>query len=92
MRQYELMVVLRPDFPLDKEQEREKVIAKLAGEGVTVKTTTLLGKKQLAYPIKKHNDGVYVLAALEAPAIIVGDIEKRTRQDTDVLRYLLIAK
>ncbi len=83
------MLVFRPDFDTKDTKKRDEIIHKLAGDGVTVKDVTDMGKKRLAYPILKHEEGVYVLAILEGEAIKVGEIEKQTRLQTDVIRYLL---
>ncbi|TAL41282.1 MAG: 30S ribosomal protein S6 [Methylovulum sp.] len=87
MRQYELMVVFRPDFDT---KQRDEALRKLIGS-VKVIEVTDLGKKRLAYPIAKHEEGIYVLAKLEGEALKVGDIEKQARLVPDVIRYLLTA-
>ncbi|MBI3577210.1 30S ribosomal protein S6 [Candidatus Gottesmanbacteria bacterium] len=91
-RQYELMLVLSTSGDYESEKKREEVVKKLLGETAAVDSLTLLGKKTLAYPIKKQTEGVYLVAAISGPAIIVGDIEKKTAQMTEVLRYLLLSK
>ena len=88
IRQYELMVVLRPDF----DGEHREIVKKLLGETAKLKEVTSLGKKQLAYPIKKQTDAVYLLAQIEAEGLKLNEIDKRAKLDDVVLRYLLIAK
>ena len=95
MNTYELMIVFRPDFPVDDENVIRTFITKLTG-GATIKKITVFGKKNLAYPIKKlgvagrYNEGVYILALLEKENIIsVSSIEKEVSMGSDVLRYLL---
>ncbi len=89
MRQYELMVIFRPDFDIKDAKKRDEVIFKLLGASVKVQEVTDMGKKRLAYPIQKHEEGHYVLAMLAADALKVGEIEKQMRLQTDVIRYLL---
>ncbi len=92
MRQYELMVIFRPDFDIKDAKKRDEVIAKLLGASVKVQDVTDMGKKRLAYPIQKHEEGVYALVHLEDQALHVGDVEKQFRLQTDVIRYLLTVK
>lgn len=93
MRQYEFMLVFRPDFDTKDVKKRDSVIEKLLGQSpVKIKDVTDMGKKRLAYPIKKQEEGIYVLVILTGEAVKVGDIEKQARLQTDVIRYLLIAK
>ena len=90
-RQYELMVLLKPEFDAESIKKREEVVKKLLGDGVTLKEVTSLGKKQLTYPIKKQTDAVYLLAHIEAEKLSVGDIEKKSKLVEEVLRWLVVA-
>lgn len=87
------MLVFRPDFDTKDVKARDDVIRKLLGQiSVTVKEVTDMGKKRLAYPIQKLDEGNYIVAHLTGEGVKVGDIEKQSRLQTDVIRYLLIAK
>jgi ribosomal protein S6 len=94
MKAYELMVILRADFPVTDEKDVRAFIAKLTG-GATIDTINIIGKKFLAYPIKKmgvpgkQQEGIYILATLKSDNIQVGKIEKEVSMGNDVLRYLL---
>ena len=86
-RVYELMLVLRPDFGTDEKQTRD-MIAKLIGDR-KITTVTLMGKKRLAYPIKKQTEGVYVVATVTGEPMNIGAFEKQTKLGNDVLRFLI---
>ena len=86
------MLVFRPDFDTKDVKKRDEVIKMLLSQTSSkVKEISDLGKKRLAYPIKKFEEGGYIVAQLEGGAIKLGDIEKQSRLQTDVIRYLLIA-
>ncbi len=87
-RSYELMLVLRPELEVTDKSATELVEKLVAGEAKVV-STSLLGKKLLAYPIKKQIQGVYVLVKLEGAHARVSEIEKRVQMGTEVLRFLL---
>ena len=89
-RVYELMLVLRPDFGVEEKQVRE-LAQKLIGDR-QIKAVTVMGKKRLAYPIKKQTEGVYVVATFSGDAINIGAFEKQTKLGNDVLRFLLTVK
>lgn len=89
-RLYELMVVLRPDFGVEEKPIRE-LIAKLIGDR-KIQELTVMGKKTLAYPIKKLNEGVYAVATVAGDPINVVELEKQLKVGNDVLRYLLTVK
>ena len=87
MRAYELMVVFRSELDVTDKFATDAV-TKLVAQEAKVAEISLLGKKLLAYPIKKQNEGIYVLAKLTG-AIHVHEIEKKVQLGTDVLRFLL---
>lgn len=93
VRQYELYLVLRPDFDYEKPSSREELAAKLLGsDHISIKDIQVNGKKQLSYPIKKHTEGVEMVVQFESQRMVVSDIEKRVQLGTDVLRFLLTVK
>ena len=64
-RTYEVMFIIRPDMP---EDEVEKLIAHLEGS-VTSSAGTVkverMGKRRLAYTVRKFQEGIYVLLTVE---------------------------
>lgn len=91
MRQYELMLVLVPSFDATDEKKAGELVKLLVGNA-TVQSLTMIGKKRLAYPIRKQTEGVYVLVSLAAEGLKTSDIERQTQLGTDVLRFLLTVK
>ena len=87
---YELMVVLRPDFGVDEKPIKD-LVAKFIGDR-ELKTLIVMGKKRLAYPIKKQVEGVYTVATFAGSPLKVVELEKQLKMGVDILRYLLIAK
>lgn len=91
MQQYELMLVLAPEFDSKDDKKAQNLISKLLdGSSATNIKVTLWGKKDLAYPIRKKNEGIYVLTTFSGDGIMVGDIESKVKLDDSVLRYLLL--
>lgn len=97
-RTYELTLVLRTDFPVDDTKKRDELLAKLT-KGAAISNCTVLGKKKLAYTIKKkvsaggrQEYGIFLQITLEAESMRSSDIEKEVKLGTEVLRYLLIVK
>ncbi len=88
---YELTLVLRPDLKDDGKDEMVKKYEKLIKVlGGVVDKTMDMGKKQLAYRIKKAAEGIYVSVSLEIPGDGVVQLEKKLVVDNDVLRHLLV--
>jgi len=66
-RLYEVMFIVRPDAA---EEDVDKLIAgftaTVTNGGGTVKTVEKMGRRKLAYMVRKFNDGNYVLLTVEA--------------------------
>jgi small subunit ribosomal protein S6 len=90
-RTYEIMFIVRPDI-LD--EDLDKLIAGLEANitqgGGTIKSTEKLGRRKLAYTVKKFNDGNYVLLTIEADGSLVGEIERRLRVSEPVIKFISV--
>lgn len=87
-----MMLVLRPDFGVTEEKKIAELVKKTVGDEVSVKDLKIIGKKTLAYPIKKLNEGIYVLVNLSAEKFNVAQIQKQMNLGNDILRFLVTAK
>lgn len=58
-------------------------------EGRVVRTETW-GLKSLAYKIRKNRKAHYVMLSIDAPPAVVDELERQTRINEDVLRYLTV--
>lgn len=91
IRTYELMLVVRPDFPVEDTKIRNDLISKLV-KGATIIDVTVVGKKHLAYPIRKQTDGIYIISHITGDSIKTAAIEKEAKLGTDVIRFLLVER
>jgi small subunit ribosomal protein S6 len=48
------------------------------------------GKRTLAYPVKKHETGYYVVAKFDADATALPEFERAIKLDDGVLRFLVV--
>lgn len=91
MRSYELMYILDPT--LDEDGQKAligKVEEFMTNQGVQVQDTEPWGKRRLAYRIKGHWDGSYVLSHLTAPPDAISEMERRLRVTEGILRFLTV--
>ena len=90
-RVYEVMFIVRPDVT---EEDTDKLIAGFsttvtAGGGV-VKTVEKMGRRKLAYMVRKFNDGNYVLLTIEADGAGVLELERRLRVTEPVIKFITV--
>jgi len=60
-----------------------------ANEGKVVKTETW-GLKNLAYKIDRNRKAHFVMLNIEGPGSVVAELERQTRINEDVIRYLTV--
>jgi len=91
MRNYELVLVLKPDLT-DEAQEGfvQKVTRWVTEKGGAISQTDKLGRKKLAYPLKSSKEGIYVLSKFSAEPALVRDVEKSLKLSEEVLRHLVV--
>src|SRR3989338_11290593 len=89
---YEMMLIVR--LTLSETDEKKMMVRMekmLAGSGKIVKTENL-GKKQLAYRIKKEVEGNYRLLNLELKPASVSEITAKMKMEEEILRFLILRK
>ncbi len=90
-RSYEVMFIVRPDL-LD--EDVDKLITTLQNHattaGATVQNTEKMGKRRLAYDVKKFQDGQYVLFTLAADGNAIHELERRMRVSEPVLKFITV--
>lgn len=91
MTTYELMVVASGSVDLTSENAQKDLIAKLVGDKAKINEVTSLGKKTLAYPIRKQTEATYLVAVLEG-TVKSAELENKAKLMDEVLRLLLTAK
>lgn len=89
-KEYELMVILKPLLPEDLrsgvQKDIEKLVGKLKGE---ITATDVWGKRHLAYPIGKHDEGYYVVYNIKMEDSNINEFKSELKHMDDVIRFLV---
>ena len=88
---YELVFIVQPEIeeePLNAVVE--KITATISSLEGQVHQTDAWGRRQLAYPIKRHNGGYYFLMNVELPVTAVRSLERSLKLMEDVIRHLIV--
>ena len=92
MNEYELLYVISPRLSADDVDGMvERVGALIEGAGGSVSMVDNWGRRRLAYPIRHHFEGTYVLTYLNIPGERAAEFERALNINEDILRHLLIA-
>jgi small subunit ribosomal protein S6 len=91
MLQYETIFIAEPTFSEEEIDEMVKGFEQLAaGSDARVLKVEKWGKRRLAYPIMRHEEGFYILMVLECPAALVKELDRRYRMNDRILRHLTV--
>ncbi|HZQ21748.1 MAG TPA: 30S ribosomal protein S6 [Terriglobales bacterium] len=90
-RTYELMFIVRPDMV---EEDLDKLISTLESQvttsGGTVKNVERMGKRRLAYVVRRFADGMYILLTVEGSGDMIHELERRLRVTEPVIKFLTV--
>ena len=91
MTKYESVLILDPTLEESEAEEKFNQLLELyKAEGVKILETLDWGKRKLAYPIKKKDNGFYRVVCFNAKPLVIGELERRLRLDEQVLRSLTV--
>ena len=90
-RLYEVMFIIRPDVD---DEEADKLITGFSSTvttgGGVVKSVDKMGRRKLAYTVRKFDDGNYVLLTIEATGPVVLELERRLRVTEPVIKFITV--
>ena len=90
-RTYELMFIVRPDMT---EEDQDKLISTLetavTSSGGQVKNMEKMGKRRLAYMVRRFHDGLFLLLTFEGSGGLVHELERRLRVTEPVIKFLSV--
>jgi small subunit ribosomal protein S6 len=91
MAKYEMMFIARTDVP---EEELDKLNAQMesvvSGAGGKTEKIDKMGRRRLAYRVKKQREGFYVLFTFEGNGDTVREFERRLKVTDQVIKYLTV--
>jgi small subunit ribosomal protein S6 len=90
-RTYELMFIVRPDMA---EEDQDKLISTLetvvTTSGGQVKTVEKMGKRRLAYTVRRFHEGLYMLLTVEGGGGLIHELERRLRVTEPVIKFITV--
>ncbi len=90
MKNYEAMSIFKPNVDEEKlEKEIKSVERAIKTRGKGVVKFDNLGKKTLAYPIEKFNEGIYVNYQFTAQPLAITKIKDALRHKENILRFMI---
>jgi len=91
LRDYEMVVILNPEIGDDIVGESlERLSQTVTSRGGEIVDVNHWGRRRLAYPIKRHLEGNYVVSQIKLDPGQVPDLESNLRISEEVIRHLIV--
>ena len=90
MRTYEVLYILSPQVPEEEATAISTEFKRVAETtGAALKNEEAWGRRRLAYPIQKFNEGIYHLFVFESGAPLA-ELDRRMKNSDRVLRHMIV--
>ena len=90
MNKYESVIIINPSVDDDKVKDLEKRFTDMINKDGKLEKVDELGKKKLAYDIKKNKEGIYVVLYFEANPALIAELERNYRITDEVIKFLVV--
>lgn len=91
MRQYEMMIILDPEVDERNLQPTlDSMLSVVTNEGGSLDNVDIMGKRRLAYEIKKKTEGIYVVVYMTATPNTAQELDRQLGLNENVMRTKLL--
>jgi small subunit ribosomal protein S6 len=92
MNKYESVIIVNPNVDEAGLKALEEKFTGLINENGKVESVENMGKKRLAYEIKKFKEGTYMLFNFESNPDSIKELERVYRITDDVIKFIVVRK
>ena len=90
MRTYEVLFILSPQVPEEEATTLATEFKRIAeGSGAKLTHEEVWGRRRLAYPIQKFNEGNYHLFVFESDGSLA-ELDRRMKNSDRILRHMIV--
>lgn len=90
MNKYESVIILQGDLTDEKVNEVINKFENYINENGNLEKTENIGKKKLAYEIKKNKEGHYVIFYFEAEFGFIAELERIYRITDEIIKFIVV--
>ena len=92
MNQYESVIIINTNVDEEKMKALIEKFSTLINNDGKVEKVEELGKKKLAYEVKKNKEGYYVVYTFDAKPELIAELERNYRITDEVIKFIVIRK
>ncbi len=90
MNKYESVIIINPNLEEESVKNLIKKFSDLINTDGTVASVEEMGKRKLAYEIKKQKEGFYIVFKFEAKPELISELERNYRITDEVMKFIVI--
>ena len=92
MNKYESIIIINPNCTDEALKALEDKFTGLINENGKVESVENMGKKKLAYDIKKNSEATYLVINFEAKPDSIAELERNYRIADEILKFIVVRK
>lgn len=92
MNKYESVIIINPSVEEQGVKDLIKTFTDLINKNGKVEKTDELGKRKLAYEVKKNTEGYYVIFTFEANPDSIAELERNYRITDEIIKFIVVRK
>ena len=92
MNKYESVIIINPNCTEEAVKALEDKFTGLINKNGNVESVENMGKKRLAYEIKKNKEAIYMLINFEAEPSSIAELERNYRITDEILKFIVVRK
>ena len=90
MNKYESVIIINPNLEGEAIKSVIAKVSDLINKNGKVDSVEELGNKKLAYEIKKHSEGYYVVLKFEAKPDSIVELERVYRITDEIIKFIVV--
>lgn len=90
MNKYESVVIINPNVDEEGMKELVQKFTALINNDGKLEKADELGKRRLAYEVKKNKEGYYVVFYFEANTSLITELERNYRITDEVIKFMTV--
>ncbi len=92
MNKYESVIIINPSVEEEGIKNLIKKFQDLINTDGKVESVEEMGKRKLAYEVKKNKEGYYVLINFEAKPTLIAELERNYRITDEIIKFIVVRK
>ena len=90
MNKYESVIIVNPNVDEEGIKALEKKFTDIINNDGKLEKIDNLGKRKLAYEVKKNNEGIYLVLTFEDNADLIEALQRNYRITDEVIKFIVI--